>query len=233
MLDFIEIAKQCAPTVASETMVAVVKTESDFKPFAIGINGSSRLQRQPATKLEAITTAKWLVENGYNVDLGLGQINSNNLARTSLTIEDAFDSCKNLAAAAKILTDNYLAAVPRLGNGQKALHAAFSTYNTGSPLRGFANGYVQRVLANGGAVAPRTVPTSPASSIGLIPLTTSGPVISSTSRATSGPIRLIASSSESTLAKPLNGFIRQDELELKNLSVSVYEHTGNTTSVYP
>lgn len=30
------------------------------------------LARQPESKAEAIATAKWLIDNGYNIDVGLG-----------------------------------------------------------------------------------------------------------------------------------------------------------------
>jgi len=160
MLEFGVLAQQCAPTVAPQTMAAIVKTESGFRPLAIGVNGGVRLERQPATKEEAVVTAKWLISNGYNIDMGLGQINSSNLARTGLSVEDAFDPCRNLGAAAQILTGNYLAVRSKAEDDQQALHAAFSTYNTGSPTRGFTNGYVQRVLANGNALDSFNVPGS-------------------------------------------------------------------------
>ncbi|HBN8308897.1 TPA: transglycosylase SLT domain-containing protein [Pseudomonas aeruginosa] len=49
MLDFMALAQQCAPTVAPQTMAAVVQVESSFNPYAIGVVGG-RLQRQPNTK---------------------------------------------------------------------------------------------------------------------------------------------------------------------------------------
>jgi len=233
MLDFFELARQCAPMVAPETMAAIVKTESGFRPFTIGINSDSQLVRQPHTKLEAITTAKWLIANGYNIDLGLGQINSTNLARTSLTIEDAFEPCKNLAAAAKILKDNYLAAVTRVGSGQKALHTAFSAYNTGSPSRGFANGYVQRVLANGNAVASITVPTSSAVPIALMSADASAPISSRAAQSASRAVRILPESGQLTVVTPLLSSVSQNQSALKNSTVSVYEGAAGSISVYP
>lgn len=163
-MDFIALAQECAPWVAHETMAAIVKTESAFRPLAIGVNGGARLARQPENKAEAIVTAKWLIANGYNIDMGLGQVNSANLAKTGLTVEDAFDPCKNLAAAATILTWNYQAASRKVEGEQAALHAALSAYNTGSFTKGFSNGYVQKVVNNAGA-APAVPVVSP------IPLT--------------------------------------------------------------
>lgn len=162
-MDFVALAQECAPWVAHETMAAIVKTESAFRPLAIGVNGGAKLTRQPENKAEAVVTAKWLIANGYNIDMGLGQVNSANLGKTGLTVEDAFDPCKNLAAAATILHWNYQAASRKVGGEQAALHAALSAYNTGSFTRGFSNGYVQKVVNNAG-------PTPAAPVVAPIPL---------------------------------------------------------------
>ncbi len=151
-MDFNSIAAECAPWVAPQTLAAIVRTESQFRTFAIGVNGGAKLQRQPSTKEEAVVTAKWLIANNYNIDMGLGQVNSANLAKTGLSVEEAFDPCKNLAAAGKILTWNYQSASKKIPNQQAALHAAISAYNTGSFTRGFSNGYVQKVLNNSNLV---------------------------------------------------------------------------------
>jgi len=147
-MDFNALVTECAPWVAPQTMAAIVKTESQFKPLAINVNGGAKLERQPTTKEEAVVTAKWLIANNYNIDMGLGQVNSLNLAKTNLNIEDAFDSCKNLAAAATILQWNYESASKRIPDEQAALHAAISAYNTGSFTKGVSNGYVQKVINN-------------------------------------------------------------------------------------
>lgn len=158
MLDFAALVHECAPWVAHETMAAIVKTESGFRPLAIGVNGGSKLARQADNVAEAVATANWLISNGYNIDLGLGQVNSSNLAKTGLTVKNAFDPCKNIAAAGKILLGNYQLAISKGLGEQAALHAAISAYNTGSLHRGFTNGYVQKVIGNAGVVVPGITP---------------------------------------------------------------------------
>ena len=153
-MDFLALAQECAPWVAPQTMAAIVKTESAFRPLAIGVNGGAKLARQPGNKEEAVVTAKWLISNGYNIDMGLGQVNSSNLARTGLTVEDAFEPCKNVAVAATILHENYKVAQGKVQGEQAALQAALSAYNTGSFSKGFSNGYVQKVVNNAATVAP-------------------------------------------------------------------------------
>ncbi|WP_407238167.1 ArdC-like ssDNA-binding domain-containing protein [Escherichia coli] len=48
-----------------------------------------------------------------------------------------FDTCKNLAAGARVLTAFYSNALPKYPNEQAALRAALSTYNTGDFNKGF------------------------------------------------------------------------------------------------
>lgn len=147
--DFSALLKTCAPDVHQQTMSAVVKTESGFKPLAIGVNKSNlRLKRQPESYQEAVSTAKWLISHGYNIDMGYAQINSANLKWLGMTIEDMFDECKNLGAGARILTENYTNARKRFSEPQHALRAALSAYNTGNHSSGIRNGYVQKVSQN-------------------------------------------------------------------------------------
>jgi type IV secretion system protein VirB1 len=142
------LALRCAPTVAPTTLLAVARTESGLDPLVIGVNRGGRQIPQPHTRQEAIATARSLLVNGANFDLGLVQINSTNLARLGLTIEDAFDPCRNLAAGALMLQAGYVAARPSAPGDQAALRTALSLYNTGTPQRGFRNGYVARVQAS-------------------------------------------------------------------------------------
>lgn len=56
------------------------------------------------------------------------QINSANFGWLGLTMMDALDPCRSIAAGAEVLT-------------------AYSRYNTGSPTRGIKNGYAASVQA--------------------------------------------------------------------------------------
>ena len=132
---------------APQTLEAIVKTESNYQPLAIGVNGGSKLQRQPANLEEAIVTAQWLLDNGYNIDLGLGQVNSSNLNRVGLSVHDVFDPCKNIKAAGTIFHNGYQTAIRQYPEEQ-AFKAALSAYNTGNFIQGFSNGYVEKVLNN-------------------------------------------------------------------------------------
>lgn len=142
------LVHQCAPHVSSQTMEAIIRTESNFNPLALHVNGDFRLPAAPRTAAEATAWAEWLIRQGYSVDLGLMQINSRNLRALNITVADAFDPCRNLWAGARILTANYLQAAKTAGPGSKALLQALSAYNTGNFRAGFNNGYVNRVVSN-------------------------------------------------------------------------------------
>ena len=135
MLLFAKITTACSSGDAINTLASVAKTESGFDTLAIHDN-TAGVTFQPADEAKARELARSLiVDRGHSVDLGLMQINSANLLRIGLSIDDAFDACHSIAAGAHLLKEGY----------QQALREAFSRYNTGDAVRGFANGYVRRV----------------------------------------------------------------------------------------
>jgi type IV secretion system protein VirB1 len=142
------LASQCAPTVAPETVLAIIQTESSGEQFALNVNGGKQPARQ-TNAADAAATARRYVAAGYSVDLGLGQINSRNMRWLGLTWETVFDPCTNVAALARVLTTNYNA-VKAGRDPQTALRVALSMYNTGSQTRGLRNGYVAKVIGKAG-----------------------------------------------------------------------------------
>ncbi|WP_260008927.1 lytic transglycosylase domain-containing protein [Leisingera sp. M527] len=147
---FEAIAENCAPGVALHILEKIVRSESGFNPFAIGVNGPDRRSYDPASAAEAAAVSRELISKGESIDMGLGQINSANLAWLGLTPETVFDPCKNLEASAKVLRDGYERAREAGASREDALGKALSAYNTGSFTRGFTNGYVARVLGGNG-----------------------------------------------------------------------------------
>jgi type IV secretion system protein VirB1 len=154
----IALATRCAPNVAPETMMSVVRVESGFDPLAIGTNGPKPARLHPKNLAAAIDIATRLIVSGGNVDLGLGQINSANLAPLGLSVADAFEPCRNLRAAGAILQQAYRSQSPEPNREQIALRAALSIYNTGRADRGFYNGYVAKVSAAAGVPMPPQQP---------------------------------------------------------------------------
>ncbi|RAK52776.1 lytic transglycosylase domain-containing protein [Phenylobacterium deserti] len=157
------LAAACAPQVAPVTLVAVAQVESGLDPLAIGINGAQPRALRPRTAGEAAATARRLIAEGRNLDLGLAQINVRNLGWLGLSVEAAFDPCRNLAAAARVLQAGYRPH-DAARSGTPALHIALSRYNTGRATAGLRNGYVAKVLAAAARLAPRLAPPPIASS---------------------------------------------------------------------
>jgi len=157
------LSQACAPGVAAETLTAIAYVESRFDPLAIGVNRGPRPMRAARDASEAVRVARSLIARGANLDLGIAQINSDNLGWLGLTLEAAFDPCLNLEAAGQVLRAGYQ---PRAGDTpQRTLRVALSRYNTGHPARGFRNGYVGRVEAAAARLA--LTPTAPRLNVAL------------------------------------------------------------------
>lgn len=162
-----QLAAQCAPQAAAETLLAVARVESGLDPLAIGVNGAAPRRVHIASRSEAVAQAGALIAGGANVDLGLAQINSANLRRLGLSLADAFDPCRSLAASATLLLSNYQTARAVAADDQTALRIALSLYNTGDRQHGFSNGYVARV-ARWAAVGP-ALPADPLTPVAEAP----------------------------------------------------------------
>jgi type IV secretion system protein VirB1 len=159
-----ELAERCAPAVAAQTLSAIALAESGFNPLAIHVNRGASSVLSPASRAEALAAAQSLQAAGANFDLGLLQINISNLRRLRLTLDDAFDPCRSLAAGAAVLKADYVDVRATGPDPQAALRRALSRYNSGDDARGFRNGYVTRVVRAAarldGAPIPPASPTS-------------------------------------------------------------------------
>lgn len=153
MLDFFLLSQLCAPNVHADTMHRLVRVESSFNPYAVGVVGS-HLQRQPRSRNEAIAVARWLGSQGYNYSVGLAQINVKNFAAQGLDVATAFDPCRNLQAGSRILADCYRRALQRTPDVQRALRAALSCYESGNFITGLKDGYVLKLLNPNNAMPP-------------------------------------------------------------------------------
>ena len=149
---FAQLAAACGPTVHVDTLAAVARTESSFNTLAVGDNSAGR-SYSPAGPQQAVVIATALLRQGHSIDLGLMQVNSKNLRGLGMSVAEAFDACKSLAAGARILVEGYRS--PGVGvDPQPAIMRALSHYNTGNPVRGFANGYVRRVQVSAQQIVP-------------------------------------------------------------------------------
>jgi type IV secretion system protein VirB1 len=153
---FLELAQQCAPQIAPETLAAIVSVESGFQPFVIRINSDHPLADQPKSRSEAIEAATILIAEGHDIDLGLAGINSGNLGRLGLSVSDAFDFCLNLKASASLLDGYYQVALQGgATSGQAETVMLRSYYGHGDTSVGEMVGYDRKVSAEGKRLAER------------------------------------------------------------------------------
>jgi type IV secretion system protein VirB1 len=145
--EVLDLAGRCAPAEPAKVLASIVRVESAGHPLRIGVNGPRRAFLDPATPDEAVRLASGLIAAGKNIDLGLAQINARNLAWLGLSVEEAFEPCRNLAAAGVVMGRGYAAALQISRPGQSILQTAYSLYNTGDPDRGLSNGYVAKLEA--------------------------------------------------------------------------------------
>ena len=165
--DFAVLARKCAPQVAYDTLQAIVRTESSFNPYAIGIVPKPELKevndglikRRHDTLASSVALARDLQTHGYTFAVGLAQINSVHLPGMGISLEQAFDPCTNLKAAAAILTSCYQRALKVSNDKSRALKDSFSCYYSGGFTVGYSHGYVEKVLRNAGITEKPSVPS--------------------------------------------------------------------------
>ena len=126
-------------------VLAIVDRESGGNPHALNVNRREGERLRPLAPDEVAAAAADFVEAGYTVDLGLMQINSENVERLGRTFEDVLEPCTNLALGERILVENVAVAAEHGLHHERGLRTALSLYNTGSLQGGFTNGYVDDV----------------------------------------------------------------------------------------
>ncbi len=151
------LAISCAPHIAPDTIQAIAKSESAFKPYSLSINYPTRsarglgynnsnlyLSRQPKDKAQAIRWTRWFLDHGYTVSIGLMQVNIEVARSLHVRPRDLFDPCVNLSTGARILAADYATQSHDLDG----LVRSFSMYNSGSPSTGVQNGYAGTIIRN-------------------------------------------------------------------------------------
>jgi type IV secretion system protein VirB1 len=167
MLTMADLLDQCAPQVSPILMQALVRTESAWRPFAIGMDTAHGTVKQPASLEEAVATAKALAAAGRKFSVGLAQIHVSNVTLYGMTWEQAFDACHNLAVGQKILWNFYHRASASGYSGVAAIWAALRGFNSGGVHRTVSDDYANRIFAYMSSAPPqvqigRGVPASKA-----------------------------------------------------------------------
>ena len=140
---FIENCKNI--NVSTTIVQAIIKNESAKKAFAINVNknGKSYISFNPKTKDEAKKIAVNYINQGFSIDVGYMQLNSDNFKRLDTNLDEALDPCKNIYLASTVFYNFYLK-TDVLKSKIKRVKEALSAYNTGSFINGFKNGYIDK-----------------------------------------------------------------------------------------
>jgi len=136
---------QCAPAIAPVTMAAVVQQESGGNPLALHDNTSGK-SYWPASLTEAAQIARILIAQGHSVDMGLAQINSRNLPRLGVSVDQVLQPCENLRAAQAVLLEGWKRSAD--------LRATLSAYNTGQLASPVGAKYGAQVYSKAGVTVP-------------------------------------------------------------------------------
>lgn len=152
MIDLPPVIEQCRAGVDGHLVAAIITVESAGDPWAIGVNvragQAAPVYARPRNGAEAVSVVERLLAQGYSVDMGLMQVNSQHLARFGLSVAATFEPCTNINAGARVYREFATAVRGEVSfsTPRQQLEAALSAYNTGSFRRGFQNGYVRRVM---------------------------------------------------------------------------------------
>lgn len=160
MVAMAALLDQCAPQVSPVLMQALVRTESAWQPFAIGMDKAQGAVKQPASLAEAVATAKELAAAGRKFSVGLAQIHVSNVTLYGMSWEQAFDACQNLGVGQKILWNFYHRASASGYSGVAAIWAALRGYNSGGVDRAVSDDYANRIFAYMSSAPPRVQITS-------------------------------------------------------------------------
>lgn len=144
MIDLMMIDSCKNPNVDTAVIQQIIQVESSHNPLILHVNKVGMVQEK--TKQKAKEQAQFYISQGYNVDIGLMQINSNNLNSPLFkhyNLEDMFDSCKNIKVGSDIFYLAYEKTNQNLPKEER-MKKALSIYNTGNENYGFKNGYVEK-----------------------------------------------------------------------------------------
>lgn len=148
----LQLMQICARHVSPVTMSAIIQGESGGYPWTINVNGLPNGSMHFPNKQAAIHAATHYIRMGYKVDMGIAQIDSENLSWLHLSIPQVFDPCRNIHAAQTILLKAYHAAG---AHGVDSLKGTFEAYNSGQTT---GDGHYAKVVYHNAGVDVPAIP---------------------------------------------------------------------------
>lgn len=121
---------KCSVYSSPVTMEKIAYVESGGSPYAIDddtMDHSYFLKNYA----QAYYTARLLINEGHNIDVGLVQINSSNIYMYHLKLRNVLDPCYNVYIGSYILYLDYNKALTMASNKYAALYMALQAYNSG------------------------------------------------------------------------------------------------------
>jgi type IV secretion system protein VirB1 len=148
----LQLLQICARQVSPVTMSAIIQGESGGHPWSINVNGLPQGSMRFPNKQAAIHAATHYIRMGYKVDMGIAQVDSENLGWLHLSIPQAFDPCRNIHAAQTILLNAYNTAGAA---GVRSLKGTFEAYNSGQIT---GDGHYAKVICRNAGVEVPAIP---------------------------------------------------------------------------
>ncbi len=151
------LIRACAPQVNPVTQAAVITVESSGDAWALHDDNDGRVYR-PGSFRDAVRLATNLIAGNRQrygkadagVDVGVGQINSNNFANLGVDAGWMLHPCPNLRVSSTMIASAYftqyaiLASLPDPQRDQLAIRRALQIYNSGRPSGD--ESYVENVI---------------------------------------------------------------------------------------
>jgi type IV secretion system protein VirB1 len=158
-MDLVVLAQQCAPAIEQSLVTRLMRRESAFNPYAIGLDGKESLKPQPSSFDEAVEVAERLIKDGQKFSVGIAQIHISNVRSLGLTWRQAFHACTNLNYGQQIFLDYHRRAVAAGFAGDAAIFAALRGYNSGNIHAAISDRYAAAILGTTVPEIKSTVPT--------------------------------------------------------------------------
>lgn len=125
---FVALVEQCAPGVAVEPLIAIVRQASSFEPLLITIEERKAIPIQASSREEAIQLTTEATAAGQKVRIGLAQLGDQDMKQARLTVSAAFDACKHVAAVNQLFNARLEAATAGGRDLKSATTAAVASF---------------------------------------------------------------------------------------------------------
>jgi type IV secretion system protein VirB1 len=133
---FIDLAAQCAPQVPVDLLAAIARVESGIHAWAVRSGEPAEIAKSAG---EGVAVTVGRLDQGQDVLVGLMGLDARTLNADGLSYLEAFDACRNLEAAGRVI-DRFWQAADKMG------------VSPSQAERYVIRGYFQHAFARAGSV---------------------------------------------------------------------------------